>query len=143
LLIVAALVALVVANSPLAEGYHALAGTRVGPAALHLDLTVAAWAADGLLAIFFFVVGLELKHEIVAGSLRSPAKAAVPVAAAIGGMAVPALVYVAVTATLDPTALHGWAIPSATDIAFALAVLAIFGSSLPAALRTFLLTLAV
>lgn len=143
LLIGAALVALVVANSPLAEWYHAVAETRIGPESLHLDLTVAAWAADGLLAIFFFVVGLELKHEIVAGSLRSPTKAAVPVAAAIGGMAVPALIYVAITATLDPTAIHGWAIPSATDIAFALAILAIFGSTLPAAIRTFLLTLAV
>ncbi|MCC2592914.1 Na+/H+ antiporter NhaA [Tessaracoccus sp. OS52] len=139
----AALVGLVLANSPVREGFAALASTRVGPASLHLDLTLATWAADGLLAIFFFVVGLELKHELVAGTLRSPARAAVPIVAAVGGMVVPALIYSAITGWLDPTALSGWAIPAATDIAFALAVLAIFGSRLPVALRTFLLTLAV
>lgn len=143
LLIAAALVGLVLANSPLREAFHALADTRIGPAALHLDLTVATWAADGLLAIFFFVVGLELKHELVAGSLRSPARAAVPVIAAVGGMAIPALIYIGVASFADQAALTGWAIPAATDIAFALAVLAVFGSGLPVALRTFLLTLAV
>ncbi len=116
----------------------------IGPVHIHLDLSLAAWAADGLLAIFFFVVGLELKHEFVAGSLRSPREAGVPMIAAVGGMAVPALVYVALVVVLgDPSALHGWAIPTATDIAFALAVLAVFGKGLPAAIRTFLLTLAV
>lgn len=144
LLIIAAALALIWANSPWRESYASLMETRIGPAALHLDLSVAAWAADGLLAVFFFVVGVELKHEIVAGSLRNPRQAAVPVLAAIGGMALPALVYVGIVlAAGDPAALTGWAIPAATDIAFALAVLAIFGRGLPIGLRTFLLTLAV
>ncbi|MFJ6113854.1 Na+/H+ antiporter NhaA [Agrococcus sediminis] len=144
LLLVAAAIALIWANSPWRDAYAALMETTVGPAALHLDLSVATWAADGLLAIFFFVVGVELKHEIVAGSLRNPRQAAVPVLAAVGGMALPALVYVGVVlAAGDPEALTGWAIPAATDIAFALAVLAIFGRGLPTGLRTFLLTLAV
>lgn len=144
LMISAAILALILANSAVADSYAALSEFRLGPAALHLDLPLAVWAADGLLAVFFFTVGLELKHELVVGSLRSPSRAAVPVAAAIGGMAIPALVYVVLVNVLgDPGASGGWAIPTATDIAFALAVLAIFGSQLPGALRTFLLTLAV
>ncbi|HEX5730258.1 Na+/H+ antiporter NhaA [Microbacterium sp.] len=144
LMIGAAAVGLLWANSPWQESYRALSETVVGPAALHLDLSLSAWAADGLLAIFFFVVGVELKHEIVAGSLRNPRQAGVPVLAAVGGMAMPAIIYVAIVMALDPgPALHGWAIPTATDIAFALAVLAIFGRGLPVALRVFLLTLAV
>ena len=114
-----------------------------GPAALHLDLTLAQWAADGLLAIFFFVAGLELKREFVAGDLREVRRAALPVAAAVGGMVVPALLFSLVNLGGEPGDLRGWAIPTATDIAFALAVLALVGSRLPAALRTFLLTLAV
>lgn len=111
---------------------------------MHLDLTVAHWASDGLLAIFFFVVGVELKHELVAGSLSSPREAAVPMVAAVGGMALPALIFTGVVLAFgDAGALHGWAIPTATDIAFALAVLAVFGRGLPVAIRTFLLTLAV
>jgi len=144
LLLVAAALALVLANSPAGEGYQALSGIRLGPEALHLDLTLAQWAADGLLAVFFFVVGVELKHEFVAGSLRRPREAAVPMIAAVGGMAVPAVLYALVVLVAgDLSALPGWAIPTATDIAFALGVLAIFGRGLPAALRTFLLTLAV
>ena len=144
LLMIAAAIALIWANSPWADGYTALAETVVGPASLHLDLPLATWAADGLLAIFFFVVGVELKHELVAGSLRKPREAAVPVFAAIGGMLFPALLFTIVVLTLgDSSALGGWAIPTATDIAFALAVLAIFGRGLPRALRTFLLTMAV
>jgi NhaA family Na+:H+ antiporter len=143
LLLAATVVALVWANSPWAAGYHALRDLRVGPSALHLDLSLGTWAADGLLAIFFFVVGLELKREFVAGDLRDPGRAALPILAAIGGMAAPALVYVAVAATSGPGAMRGWAIPTATDIAFALAVLAVVGTHLPSALRTFLLTLAV
>ncbi|BBG02361.1 MULTISPECIES: Na+/H+ antiporter NhaA [Pseudonocardia] len=142
LLVGAAVLALVLANSPWRDAYFALSGFSVGPAALHLDLTVATWAADGLLAIFFFVVGLELKREFLAGDLRDPAKAVLPVAAAVGGMIAPALIYVAINLA-NPDALVGWAIPTATDIAFALAVLAVIGSSLPPALRMFLLTLAV
>jgi Na+/H+ antiporter NhaA len=144
LLLGAALLALVWANSPWAKWYAALSSFVIGPAELHLDLTVAHWAADGLLAVFFFVVGVELKHEIVAGSLRRPREAAVPVLAAVGGMALPAVIYVSLVLALgDTSALHGWAIPTATDIAFALAVLAVFGRGLPRALRIFLLTLAV
>lgn len=144
LLLAAAAVALIWANSPLGAAYTALSEFVVGPAVLHLNLTLSDWAADGLLAIFFFVVGVELKHEMVAGSLRRIREAAVPVLAAIGGMVLPAAVFVAVVlAHRDMAALPGWAIPTATDIAFALAVLAIFGRGLPRALRTFLLTLAV
>ena len=144
LLLVAAAVALILANSPLEGFYTALSTLRVGPAAWHLDLPLSAWAADGLLAVFFFVVGVELKHELFAGSLRQPKEAAVPVVAAVGGMIVPAALFVALVYGMgDTEGLHGWAIPTATDIAFALAVLAIFGRGLPRPLRTFLLTLAV
>ena len=111
-------------------------------AALHLHLSVGQWAADGLLAIFFFVAGLELKREFVAGDLRDPRRAAIPVAAAISGVVVPALLY-AVFNLGDSVSLKGWAIPTATDIAFALAVLAVISTHLPSGLRTFLLTLAV
>ena len=144
LLLAAAAVALILANSPLQGFYAELSALRVGPAALQLDLPLSVWAADGLLAVFFFVVGVELKHELFAGSLRQPKEAAVPVLAAVGGMVMPAVLFsVLVLGLGDPEALHGWAIPTATDIAFALAVLAIFGRGLPRALRTFLLTLAV
>ncbi|GAA1923142.1 Na+/H+ antiporter NhaA [Nocardioides lentus] len=144
LLIVAATAALVWANSPWSGAYAALGDTVVGPAALNLDLSLATWAADGALAIFFFVVGLELKHELRVGALRDLRAAAVPVIAAVGGMVVPALVYVAVVlASGEDGLLSGWAIPTATDIAFALAVLAVLGRGLPSALRLFLLTLAV
>jgi NhaA family Na+:H+ antiporter len=143
LLLAAAAVALVWANSPWGAAYETLRDTRVGPASLHLDLTLGTWAADGLLAIFFFVAGLELKREFVAGDLREPRRAALPIAAAVGGMLVPALLFVAFNLGRDDDALRGWAIPSATDIAFALAVLAVISTHLPAALRTFLLTLAV
>ncbi|OLT49529.1 Na+/H+ antiporter NhaA [Cellulosimicrobium sp. CUA-896] len=145
LLIGAALLALLWANSPWREAYETLSSTVVGPSSpLHLDLSLSAWAADGLLAIFFFVVGVELKQEFVAGSLRNPKQAGVPMLAAVGGMAVPAIIFTAVLlVTGDTSALHGWAIPTATDIAFALGVLAVFGRGLPVAIRTFLLTLAV
>jgi NhaA family Na+:H+ antiporter len=142
LLLAAAVVALGWANSPWSESYEFLLGYRVGPGWLHLDLTLTQWAADGLLAIFFFVAGLELKREFVAGDLRDPRRAAVPVAAAVGGVLVPAAVYLLINLG-DDAAVRGWAIPTATDIAFALAVLAIIGQQLPSALRTFLLTLAV
>jgi NhaA family Na+:H+ antiporter len=143
LLLVAAAIALVWANSPWAAAYETIRDTRVGPASLHLDLPLGTWAADGLLAIFFFVAGLELKREFVAGDLREPRRAVLPVAAAVGGMAVPALFFVLLNLGADDGALRGWAIPSATDIAFALAVLAVISTHLPTALRTFLLTLAV
>ena len=98
LLLVGTVVALVWANSPWSQAYADLRDTEVGPAALHLHLSLGEWAADGLLAIFFFVAGLELKREFVAGDLRDPRKAALPVAAAVGGMAVPAALYALVNA---------------------------------------------
>ena len=142
LLLGAALAGLIVANSGWSDAYESLKDHVVGPPALHLDLTLEEWAADGLLAIFFFVAGLELKRELVVGTLRERSQAILPVLAALGGMVVPALVFLAITAG-DETAREGWAIPMATDIAFALAVLAVVGSHLPPALRAFLLTLAV
>ena len=142
LLVIAAVIALVWANSPAADSYFALRDFKVGYEPWHLELSLGAWAADGLLAIFFFLVGLELKREFVAGDLRQISKSIVPVAAAVGGVAVPAVIY-AVVNLASPETLRGWAIPTATDIAFAVAVLAIIGSHLPSALRIFLLTLAV
>ncbi|WP_193611076.1 Na+/H+ antiporter NhaA [Nocardioides lijunqiniae] len=142
LLIAGAVAAIVWANTPWSDSYESLRDLRVGPSSLHLDLTLGAWAADGLLAIFFFVVGLELKREFVAGDLRDPRRAAVPIAAAVGGMAMPALIFVLWNLGGDG-ALRGWAIPTATDIAFAVAVLAVISTHLPSGLRTFLLTLAV
>lgn len=144
-LLAAAAAALVWANSPWSPAYHALREVRFGTdgLGLHLNLTLGQWAADGLLAIFFFVVGLELKREFVAGDLRDPRRAALPVVAAVGGMAVPALIFLAFTVGAGEGATRGWAIPTATDIAFAVAVLAVVSTHLPAALRTFLLTLAV
>ncbi|WP_372734258.1 Na+/H+ antiporter NhaA [Nocardioides sp.] len=144
LLMAAAVAALIWANSPASSSYFDLREFTIGPEALHLDLSLGTWAADGLLAIFFFVAGLELKREFVAGDLRDPRRAALPVAAAVGGMLVPAGVFVAVVlAGGAEDGLRGWAIPTATDIAFALAILAIISTHLPVALRTFLLTLAV
>ncbi|TQS44751.1 Na+/H+ antiporter NhaA [Cryptosporangium phraense] len=142
LLLLAAIAALVLANTPASGLYESVRDSHFGVGSLHLDLTVGQWASDGLLAIFFFVAGLELKREFVAGDLRDPRRAALPIAAAAGGVATPALLYVAVGLSRGGP-LAGWAIPTATDIAFALAVLAVIGSHLPAALRTFLLTLAV
>ncbi|MGY1744422.1 Na+/H+ antiporter NhaA [Blastococcus sp. SYSU D00695] len=142
LLLLGTVVALVWANSPWSAAYETLRDTRIGPESLHLHLTLGEWAADGLLAIFFFVAGLELKREFVAGDLRDPKRALLPVVAAVGGMTAPAVVYVLVNASGDGD-LAGWAVPTATDIAFALAVLAVISTHLPTALRTFLLTLAV
>ena len=115
----------------------------IGPSALHLDLTLGEWAADGLLAIFFFVAGLELKREFFAGALREPRRAVLPVLAAVGGMIMPAVLFTVISLGTGDGALQGWAIPTATDIAFALAVLAVISTHLPAAPRTLLLTLAV
>ncbi|MFD3941284.1 Na+/H+ antiporter NhaA [Streptomyces sp. NPDC058579] len=142
LLLVAAVAAIVWANTGLSASYETVRNFHIGPAALGLDLSIQHWAADGLLAIFFFVAGIELKRELVAGELRDRKAAALPVIAAICGMAVPALVYT-LTNIIGDGSTQGWAVPTATDIAFALAVLAVIGTSLPSALRAFLLTLAV
>ena len=143
LLAVAAVTALLWANSPWGDAYRTLLGLRIGPSSLHLDLTLASWAADGLLAVFFVVVGLELRHELTVGTLAHPAKAVVPVAAAIGGMVIPAAFYLLPNLLLDGGVSDGWGVPMATDIAFALAVLAVMGRGLPLALRAFLLTSAI
>jgi NhaA family Na+:H+ antiporter len=142
LLLGAAAVAVVWANTPWSDTYTDLSDLKVGPGSLHLDLSLATWAADGLLAIFFFVAGLELKREFVAGDLRDVRRAALPVVAAVGGMVVPAGAFVLWNLG-DSGALQGWAIPTATDIAFAVAILALISTHLPSGLRTFLLTLAV
>lgn len=142
ILLAATALALIVANSPLAGAYQRVAEAHLGPHALHLDLTVAEWAKDGLLAFFFLVAGLELKRELVVGELRDVRRALLPIVGAVGGMVVPALVFLAITAGA-PGAGSGWAVPVATDIAFALAVLAITARSLPASLRVFLLSLAI
>jgi Na+:H+ antiporter, NhaA family len=142
LLLVGAVVALLWASSPWNDSYEALRGLTVGPSSLGLDLDLSHWAGDGLLAVFFFVAGLELKRELVVGELRDPAKAMLPVVAALSGVVLPATLYLLVTVG-HGDATRGWAIPTATDIAFALAVLAVLGSHLPGALRSFLLTLAV
>lgn len=140
LILVAAVAALLWANLDFAS-YSQLRDFRVGPAELHLNLSFGKWAADGLLAIFFFVAGMELKHEFTLGTLKDRAVAAVPIAAALGGMLVPAGIYLSFN--FGQTTASGWGIPMATDIAFALAVLAVAGKSLPIELRAFLLTLAV
>lgn len=145
ILLAATVLAVVLANTQASHFYETVRDTEVGitvPGFSHLMMNVHHWAADGLLTVFFFLTGLELKKEFVVGDLRSPGKAIVPVAAAFGGAITPAILYFAINHGSD-TAVHGWAIPAATDIAFAVAVLAGVGTFLPAALRTFLLTLAV
>jgi NhaA family Na+:H+ antiporter len=142
LLLGAAVIALIWANV-WPHAYESLLNHTVGPSApLHLDLSLATWAKDGLLTIFFFVAGIELKREFVAGELRTPSAAVLPVIAAVCGVALPAVLFALIN---SGSGGHpgGWAIPTATDIAFALGVLAVVGSHLPSALRAFLLTLAV
>ncbi|SHG26917.1 Na+/H+ antiporter NhaA [Streptoalloteichus hindustanus] len=141
-LLTATALALLWANSPWRDSYQALFSFEVGPHLAHLHLSVASWIEDGLLAVFFFVAGLELKRELVAGELAGPRTAALPVIAAVGGMVAPALLALAVSAG-TPGAERAWAVPVATDIAFALAVLAITGASMPRSARVFLLSLAV
>jgi Na+:H+ antiporter, NhaA family len=142
LLLAAAAIATGWANSPWREAYGSFQHLAVGPASLQLDLDLSHWASDGLLAVFFFVAGLELKRELVVGDLSDARRAVLPVVAALSGVVVPAVLYLLVTAG-TPQAARGWAVPTATDIAFALAALAVMGSHLPSALRSFLLTLAV
>lgn len=141
LVMIAAVLGFTLANSPASEWYFALRDTRIGPEALHLNLSLGQWASDGLLAIFFFLVGLELKREFVEGALSKFSTAIVPVVAAAGGVIVPALVYLMFNSGQGSE--HGWAIPTATDIAFAVAVLGLIAPGVPLALRIFLLTLAV
>jgi NhaA family Na+:H+ antiporter len=142
ILLVATALALLAANGPWAGAYHALRDAELGPHLLHLHLTVGDWAKDGLLALFFFVAGLELKRELVVGELSRPRNALLPVIAAIGGMVVPALLALTI-GWGDPRMAQAWAVPVATDIAFALGVLALAASGLPGSARVFLLSLAV
>ena len=142
-LLVAAVVAMVWANSPWSASYTSLWETDVrlvlGPLDLHMDLHHL--VNDGLMALFFFVIGLEIKRELVEGELRDPRTAALPAIAAAGGMIAPAVIYALVTAGTDGS--HGWGIPMATDIAFAVGVVGLLGRRLPSGLRLFLLTLAI
>ncbi|MFC4337253.1 Na+/H+ antiporter NhaA [Salininema proteolyticum] len=141
LLLIGAVLAIIIANSPWGDTYSAIQSTYIGVDGI-LKMNVQHWASDFLLAFFFLVVGLELKREMVVGELRDIKKALLPIIAAIGGVVVPGLVAVAITAGTDDMG-KVWPIPMATDIAFALAVLAICARSLPSSLRIFLLTLAI
>ncbi len=143
LLLAAAALALVWANSPWRESYFALWQTeiRVGAAGFELAKPLILWINDGLMAVFFFVVGLEIKRELLVGELASPGKAALPIAAAVGGMAVPAGIYALLNAGGEASA--GWGIPMATDIAFVLGIVALLGSKVPPALKVFLTALAI
>lgn len=142
LLMISALAAVIIANSSLSDWYFDLLSHKVEISFLSLNLTVAHWVSDGLLAIFFFIAGLELKHELVHGSLSDKSQAIVPVVAAIAGMVIPIAIFTTILRG-NSDALQGWAIPMATDIAFALAVLAVAGRKLPTEIRAFLLTVAV
>ncbi|GAL05991.1 Na+/H+ antiporter NhaA [Photobacterium aphoticum] len=136
ILIFAALIAMIIANSPLAELYNNTLHTYVA------GLSVSHWINDGLMAVFFLLIGLEVKRELIEGALNTKEKAIFPAIAAIGGMLAPALVYVAFNFA-DPMAIKGWAIPAATDIAFALGIMALLGSRVPVTLKVFLLALAI
>jgi NhaA family Na+:H+ antiporter len=143
-LLAAAILALVLANSPFQASIQALLGGKltVEYGGVGLSKPLLLWINDGLMAIFFLLVGLEIKREVVEGELSRPSQVALPIAGAIGGMAVPAAIYAAINWS-DPVALHGWAIPAATDIAFSLGVLAALGSRVPLTLKVFLTTLAI
>jgi NhaA family Na+:H+ antiporter len=144
LLLAAAVIAMVIANSPLANLYDALLETNVAVqvGALSIDKPLLLWVNDGLMAVFFFLVGLEIKREVMEGELSSFSQVVLPGMGAVGGMAIPAGIYAWINWG-DPVAMDGWAIPVATDIAFALALLSVFGSRVPTALKVFLLTLAI
>jgi Na+:H+ antiporter, NhaA family len=143
LLLAAAIAALLWANSPWQASYDAVWHTQltIGIGTWSLAEDLQHWVNDGLMALFFLVVGLEIKRELLTGELREPRVAALPAIAALGGMAVPALLYLAINSSGEPA--RGWGIPMATDIAFALGVLALVGGRLPAALKSFLLALAI
>lgn len=141
LLLIAAVAGLILANSPLAEAAFGVQGAHLAVPGTPIDLSVGHWISDGLLAIFFFVAAIELKHELVAGDLDTVSKAIRPAIAAVGGVVVPSVIFLLVTNGSGFE--RGWPIPTATDIAFALGVLAVFGKGLPTRLRTFLLALAI
>ena len=141
-LLAAAVLALIVANSPLRESYESLFSTRVTIGLRALSKPLLFWINDGLMAVFFFLVGLEIKREVLRGALSSRRTASLPAIAAFGGMVVPAMIYASINWD-NEIALRGWAIPAATDIAFAVGVLALLGPRVPPALKVFLLALAI
>lgn len=143
LLFVCVVLALIVANSPLGDGLISILSTRVGfeNESIHLNYSIKQWIDDGLMAIFFLLVGLEIKRELVEGELASPKKAALPIIAAIGGALVPAGIYALFNYGTDTQ--HGWGIPMATDIAFALAVISMLDKRVPPSLKVFLAALAI
>jgi NhaA family Na+:H+ antiporter len=143
LLLATTAVALLLANTGFAESYRAFVNTRVvmGAGSLVLDYPLWYWVNDGLMALFFFVIGLEIKRELTTGELADPRKAALPVIAAIGGAALPAAIFLAILG--DSPGIQGWAVPMATDIAFVVGALAIFGDRVPRGLKIFVLTLAI
>ncbi|ATD27193.1 Na+/H+ antiporter NhaA [Vibrio cholerae] len=136
LLVFAAAIAMVIANSAMGEGYQAFLHTYV------FGMSVSHWINDGLMAVFFLLIGLEVKRELLEGALKSRETAIFPAIAAVGGMLAPALIYVAFNFN-DPAAIQGWAIPAATDIAFALGIMALLGKRVPVSLKVFLLALAI
>lgn len=144
MLIIAAALALVVANSPAADAYFGTLGTKLNVSfgAFAIDKSLLLWINDGLMAIFFFLIGLEVKREVIEGQLSSWDKASLPLVAAIGGMAIPALVFLGINSG-TPENTAGWAIPAATDIAFALGILSLLGPRVPVALKALLLAIAV
>lgn len=143
LLFLCLIVSLLIANSPLADSFNNLLATQLGfeNDSIQLNYSIAAWINDGLMAIFFLLVGLEIKRELVEGELSSPRKAALPILAAIGGAIIPATIYIFFNHNQETH--HGWAIPMATDIAFALAVINLLGKRVPVALKVFLAALAI
>jgi NhaA family Na+:H+ antiporter len=149
ILLLCAILAMVLANTPLEYWYNSIlyetvAQVRIGDGPLNLEKPLILWINDGLMAIFFFLVGLELKREMMEGMLSKPSQVVLPIIAAIGGMAVPALVFYGFNVNHpDPTAVHGWAIPTATDIAFAIGIFSLVGKGLPSSLKVFLLALAI
>ena len=140
-LIIFVLVSLLIANSPLSSSFQNLLDTKIGTEIFHLDYSVSVWVNDGLMAIFFLLVGLEIKRELLEGELSDIKKASLPIFGALGGMLIPALIYVAFNHDTDFK--NGWAIPMATDIAFSLAIISLLGKSVPASLKIFLSALAI
>lgn len=141
---ISVIIALILANTPLAEGYFSFLSQKFGfqfNGETYFKLSILHWINDGLMAIFFFVVGLELKREMVGGELSNLRKALLPIVAALGGMLVPALIYISLNPTGEPG--NGWGIPMATDIAFALGVLYLLGNRIPLSIKVFLMALAI
>lgn len=141
LLILCVFLSLIIANTSSAEGFQNFLDTKIGTEIFHLNYSLSVWINDGLMAIFFLLVGLEIKRELVEGELSDIKKASLPIFAAIGGMLIPALIFIAFNHSTDYK--NGWAIPMATDIAFSLAIISLLGKSVPNSLKIFLSALAI